>query len=738
MGKRGVSKIEGPSTIKLGEEVDYIISRVYRKEDIAKGKYAQWILYVEESGKWRELKRHPNLPPKIGDTTTLVITNQNLVGKRLLLEAYMYSPEKTAPPGIIIKVEKGGEKKIEDIQLLMVDEKTPITKNTEMKYGQSILVKVQSVNMQKEKVTIYLYEDDVQGKGHSVKNEKNLVDQVEKTFDDNGLITHTFKLPIDFSKIANAYLDGEKDLHHEYYIHVKSKGFSQTSANVKVLNPEYIYQGGMIEEVVLPVKVKAKGVGADPIPNTGKSVSVVEEDQQLEKKEFTCEGKFCIKKGDKNELIREVNIRLAGFGGNVPTDEFTERTEKMIKQFQRDYMKVPETGKICGNVLRAIDEFGNTYSVDINEAKCPCRECEGFGKGLFSKEKNDPKILEKKRKYEYPGIHRTLIWVEKAVKFYLANQEKDKKLRVGIIYSGYRCNANNIKKGRSSTNHMGKALDLHIYGLSNSSNTEASADIVRDLLVKYTKAEYRWGGKNVIALEPSTRNRIGNEFIATTWVHYDVRTFELKYLKDEYFVKDNSSANGESILQLALRMELSQTCNCLGGGKLENNQNSQKKEDQRVDPKTLKASDKIVEFIKDWEKYSKMPYNDSKGYCTIGYGHLIKKKKCGDIVMPSEFKDGISEEQATELFRKDLKEFELAVQRDVTVKLYQREFDALVDLLFNCGQYFLKNGKAPKLYSNLLDEKYEEAAKEFLDIENRKRRQQNYEIFINGNYDSKH
>lgn len=80
----------------------------------------------------------------------------------------------------------------------------------------------------------------------------------------------------------------------------------------------------------------------------------------------------------------------------------------------------------------------------------------------------------------------------------------------------------------------------------------------------------------------------------------------------------------------------------------------------------------------------------------------------------------------------------MAVQRDVTVKLYQREFDALVDLLFNCGQNFLKNGKASKLYSNLLNKKYEEAAKEFLDIENRKRRQQNYEIFINGNYDSKH
>lgn len=342
------------------------------------------------------------------------------------------------------------------------------------------------------------------------------------------------------------------------------------------------------------------------------------------------------------------------------------------------------------------------------------------------------------RKYEYPGIHRTLIWVEKAIKFHLANHEKSKNLRVGLIFSGYRCNENNRINGRKSTNHMGKALDLHIYGLSNKANTEKNADVVRDLLVNYTNAEYRWKKSNVIALEPSSRNKIGKEFIATTWVHLDVRTFQLQYLQDKYFVKDNNSANGESILSLANKLGFSQTCSCLGEGNSTNNSKNQKSENERVDPKTLRVSDDIVEFIKDWEKYRKMPYNDSKGYCTVGYGHLIKKKKCADIVIPTEFINGVTEKEATELFRKDLQEFEKAVQRDVTVNLYQREFDALVDLLFNCGQYFLSSGKAPKLYRNLLNEKYGDAAKEFLDIENRKRRQQNYEIFINGNYDSTH
>lgn len=41
---------------------------------------------------------------------------------------------------------------------------------------------------------------------------------------------------------------------------------------------------------------------------------------------------YCITKSNYKEknagkLIPEINIRLAGFGGNVPAEEFTDRTE---------------------------------------------------------------------------------------------------------------------------------------------------------------------------------------------------------------------------------------------------------------------------------------------------------------------------------------------------------------------------------------------------------------------------
>lgn len=59
---------------------------------------------------------------------------------------------------------------------------------------------------------------------------------------------------------------------------------------------------------------------------------------------------------------------------------------------------------------------------------------------------------------------------------------------------------------------------------------------------------------NKIALENS-RTRydktigLGTQ-IADVWVHYDVRTFELPYLKDNYFVKTVQEVNGKYMLEL--------------------------------------------------------------------------------------------------------------------------------------------------------------------------------------------
>ncbi|QYS90197.1 lysozyme [Flavobacterium davisii] len=105
---------------------------------------------------------------------------------------------------------------------------------------------------------------------------------------------------------------------------------------------------------------------------------------------------------------------------------------------------------------------------------------------------------------------------------------------------------------------------------------------------------------------------------------------------------------------------------------------------------------------------------------------------------------GITKEKASELFKLRLPEFEKAVQRDVTVPLYQYEFDALVSFLFNCGENFFVKKKAPKLHKHLLNKEYENAAEEMLDVTSGglsglvKRRKAENNMFLNNIYNSTH
>lgn len=156
MAKKGIAQITGSKVLKLGEVGHFRITKIYRKEDDNKVPHAKWKLYSKEKDGWRELKPVAGTPPKIGSETTITITNQKLLGKELLLEAYLYEPEKSSPPGIIIKVEHGN-KKIERVDLYLSDD-TKIPLGGILKYGQSIIAKIFTVNMPKEKILLTLYE----------------------------------------------------------------------------------------------------------------------------------------------------------------------------------------------------------------------------------------------------------------------------------------------------------------------------------------------------------------------------------------------------------------------------------------------------------------------------------------------------------------------------------------------------------------------------------------------------
>jgi muramidase (phage lysozyme) len=298
------------------------------------------------------------------------------------------------------------------------------------------------------------------------------------------------------------------------------------------------------------------------LPNRPENTTPAKVDPPPVPKEKTgnCNEKYCVKKGDKSELIRELNIRLAGFGGNVPTDEFTDRTEKMIKQFQKDFMKVPETGKVCGDLLRAVDTYQSAYPLNFKQIRCKCGTCEGFGKGraASSYQVGDD---EAHRKFEYPGIHRSVLSAYRASLFYTNRDKGITGLQTYMISSGYRCHDHPQYKKTHTTNHCGKALDI-LYSRTNGSESKNPGDVVKmrtDIFIKYLNAGVDWvGPKDIFNLE-STRMGAGS------WVHVDVREFSQKYLTKNYFVKSNVDFNGKSTVQLAKDLGFEKTCSCFEG-----------------------------------------------------------------------------------------------------------------------------------------------------------------------------
>jgi hypothetical protein len=250
----------------------------------------------------------------------------------------------------------------------------------------------------------------------------------------------------------------------------------------------------------------------------------------------------CYRRNDKGKVVLELNIRLAGFGGMLPTEEFTELTEKGVKQFQRDYMKMTKpTGEADYATLEKIDEFCNKYRENVENYKCPCGSCGGFGKGQYKGQYSSSSKVEMYHKYEYPGIHQSLLWAVSAVKYY-ATFLKDNHKATGIS-SGYRCWIDNKTHNRTSSNHMGKAADITfskggiLISDKKSTNLPLLKYIRDNLFVEYLDTT-QWK-KQGFSTEP-----IGlNDGETWSWIHLDVRAFSDKCRDDLFFIKSNNDKN---------------------------------------------------------------------------------------------------------------------------------------------------------------------------------------------------
>ena len=460
-----------------------------------------------------------------------------------------------------------------------------------------------------------------------------------------------------------------------------------------------------------------------------------------------CDHKGCIKTGDKGPMVEEINIRLMGFGLTIHPpaefDVFTENTEKAVKQFQRDYMGVPETGKVCGAVLVGLDEFKSKFPISWNGMSCPCGKCGGWGQGFT----NGTDVgLKDRPGIEYPGMHRAIIWTLRAAKFYVALMEKDLGYEYMGLSSGYRCWRRNVQTKRTSYNHMGMALDVQFKkkGVAGAISGKVLSHLKKEVFMKRMGAAGTWTN-DMVSLEPIS--------IAPRWVHFDIREFHARYLKNRFFSKTKEGCDGDDLVVMARREGRLGLVNCAGipPRAAPASALAAAPGDGRKPFASLSLSEAGLKFIQDWEKLGPMsgdvtlPYDDSEGYCTIGYGHLMAKKSCSSLKSAGDakymtFEKGLTKQAALALLATDVARITRKAADFIQVPLHQYEYDALISLAFNTGGF----SKFPRLVGKLNTKDYSGCCDEFADITNGgakglvKRRNAEMDIFRNNHYDSKH
>ncbi len=463
---------------------------------------------------------------------------------------------------------------------------------------------------------------------------------------------------------------------HETSGFVISKDIFEKGIDSPIGDPDSDTQNYFIEIISKDLSAESQkfGVNSEGLMQVEKVKSAAGVQKQP-KTDKGCGGKYCIDKSTPpSELIREINIRLAGFGGNVPTGKFTDRTEKMVKQFQRDYMKVTETGKVCGNVLRAIDEFSKNFEISTilwNQLKCSCstkgkkvtstlrgileiNNCKGFGDGTGKNTYKGTAKTEANNKYEYPGIHRSLLFGFKALQFYFSKQTTYK---IDQFTSGYRCRFKNY----TTTNHQGKAIDIQfskgnwqIRG-ENKKNLVELRSMRDSIFVKYLGAQKEWPNTNLFSIEPidllyNNKGKVRYDH-TFSWIHMDVRQFDSQYLEDKYFCTSLATLNGKSIVQLAIELGYNDTCNCYETYQSQQNKPSNSRLDTCED-----KFKKIAPIILEHEGgYKNEPSKDKGDPTNKGISWPVWQKYAKEDVgvePTEENQKKITEEQATIIYRK--------------------------------------------------------------------------------------
>lgn len=127
----------------------------------------------------------------------------------------------------------------------------------------------------------------------------------------------------------------------------------------------------------------------------------------------------------------------------------------------------------------------------------------------------------------------------------------------------------------------------------------------------------------------------------------------------------------------------------------------------RVHAAKITASDAFKQALIEEEGVRQTVYRDVAGYPTVGVGHLIRSHDGLSVG------DRISYDQVLDFLESDLAIAEEGVRRLVgDLPIYQHEFDALLDLVYNVGEGNVSEDKSPRLNAAIDARDYEKIADE--------------------------
>lgn len=228
MSKKGVSKISGNTSPKIGEAVTYTVTDWYPSTPQNQRNPAKvtWELFKKRSnGRFTTT----NIK-KIGDGN---FTFGEVAQKHTYrLEAYLFESEGSGTSTLEITPQPAAVPKIEKVELQYVDD----SPGAVFSFTEKMRARAQCVNLNGQKLKFTLWEDDEAGEGHNAKN--LLIETKEATVNSSGVAVAEFVLT---KALMQKAMQGEADAKQlEFYVTVEY--FSHTkhaTDNYNVDNPLY-------------------------------------------------------------------------------------------------------------------------------------------------------------------------------------------------------------------------------------------------------------------------------------------------------------------------------------------------------------------------------------------------------------------------------------------------------------------------------------------------------------------